>query len=129
MSCHYFLLSPGAGRRLVLRMGEPGLYCPQSVAVYNSISVTAFVQTDQDQALDPAAFKLLLSFVEEDLQKADLPMPKYLLRYTTLHTSHQHYTQICNISLQPQGAARQRVAWLDIQHGRAEDNVGDDQAG
>ena len=92
MSCHYFLLSPGAGRSLVLRMGEPGLYCPQSVAVYNSISVTAFVQTNQDQALDPAAFKLLLSIVEEDLQNADLPMPKYLLRYTThlsptLHTT------------------------------------------
>ena len=47
----------------------------------------------------------------------------------TLHTSHQHYTQLCNISLQPQGAAWQRVAWLDIQHGRAEDNVEDDQAG
>ena len=79
-------------RRLVLRMGEPGLYCPQSVAVYNSISVTAFVQTDQDQALDPEAFKLLLSIVREDLQNRNLPMPKYLLRYTaqfsqTLHTT------------------------------------------
>ena len=82
MSCHYFLLTPGGGRSLVLRMGEPGLYCPQSVAVYNSISVTAFVQTDQDQALNPEAFKLLLSIVREDLQNRNLPMPKYLLRYT-----------------------------------------------
>ena len=92
MSCHYFLLTPGGGRSLVLRMGEPGLYCPQSVAVYNSISVTAFVQTDQDQALDPEAFQLLLSIVREDLQNRNLPMPKYLLRYTaqfsqTLHTT------------------------------------------
>ena len=92
MSCHYFLLSPGFGRSLVLRMGEPGLYCPQSVAVYNSISVTAFVQTDQNQALDPEAFQLLLSIVREDLQNTNLPMPKYLLRYTacTLLTNITH---------------------------------------
>ena len=92
MSCHYFLLTPGGGRSLVLRMGEPGLYCPQSVAVYNSISVTAFVQTDQDQALDPEAFKLLLSIVREDLQNRNLPMPKYLLRYTAQFSQTSHTT-------------------------------------
>ena len=73
-------------------MGEPGLYCPQSVAVYNSISVTAFVQTDQDQALDPEAFKLLLSIVREDLQNRNLPMPKYLLRYTAQFSQTSHTT-------------------------------------
>ena len=80
MSGHYFLLSEQDGRSLMWRMGDPGKFNPQIVGVYNYVTIVAFVVTDQHQALDPAAFLLLLDTIKTDLQNVDLPMPKFLLR-------------------------------------------------
>ena len=79
-SGHYFLLSEQDGRSLMWRMGDPGKFNPQIVGVYNYVTIVAFVVTDQLQALDPAAFQLLLDTIKTDLQNVDLPMPKFLLR-------------------------------------------------
>ena len=80
MSGHYFVLSGGGGCPLIWRMGDPGKCYPQIVEVYNPITVVAFVLTDKNQAMDQWAFKLLLENVTADLHKADLALPKYLLR-------------------------------------------------
>ena len=87
MSSHYFVLGGGsAGRTLVWRMGDPGSSYPQSVSIYNSITVVAFVMTNpKTHALDYGAFELLLSMVEADLRRVDMPTPKYLLRYDYGH--------------------------------------------
>ena len=47
MSTNYFVLSdPGTKKNLVIRMADPALHIPQSVAIYNPLAVSAFVQTD-----------------------------------------------------------------------------------
>ena len=79
-SGHYFLLSEQDGRPLMWRMGDPGKCQPQIIGVYNYVTIVAFVVTDQQQKLDPAAFQLLLDTIKTDLQNVDLSLPKYLLR-------------------------------------------------
>ena len=79
VSGHYFVLSGGdRGRTLIWRWGHPGEYYCKSVGVYNPITIMAFVETDQNEALDNGAFQMLLEMVKNDLPSAD--QPKYLLR-------------------------------------------------
>ena len=49
-------------RSLIIRLGDPSQYSPQSVGRYNTVSVTALVQTNQDQEFNLEAFTKLLSY-------------------------------------------------------------------
>ena len=77
MSCHYIVIR---NPRLILQLANPTEFIPQSVAKYNKISVTAFVQTDEDDNLDEDDFFHLINTVKHDLE--NFPFPKYLLRCT-----------------------------------------------
>ena len=87
MSTNYFVLSdPGTKKNLVIRMADPALHVPQSVAIYNPIAVSAFVQTDHKTNMNEDAFLLLLKMIKYDFDQymnssqTWYPYPKYLLR-------------------------------------------------
>ena len=81
MSTNYFVLSdPRTKKNLAIRLGDPALHSPQSVAMYNPLTVSAFVQTDQNNNMNEDAFLLLLKMIKHDLYQACYPYPKYLLR-------------------------------------------------
>ena len=66
---------------LIMRVSHPGTYYPQSVAKYNQLSITAFVQTNEDQAFDEEAFKLLLKVIKNDMVEYDVDYkPQFLMR-------------------------------------------------
>ena len=88
MSTNYFVLSdPRTKKNLAIRMADPTLHLPQSVAKYNPLTVSAFVQTDQNENMNEDAFLLLLKLVKHDFDQymntsqTWYPYPKYLLRY------------------------------------------------
>jgi len=85
MSCHYIVIR---NPRLILQLANPTEFIPQSVAKYNKISVTAFVQTDEDDNLDEDDFFHLINTVKHDLE--NFPFPKYLLSHKELRHSGWH---------------------------------------
>ena len=66
---------------LIMRVSHPATYYPQSVAKHNKLSITAFVQTNEDQAFDEEAFKLLLKVIKNDMVEYDVDYkPQFLMR-------------------------------------------------
>ena len=121
MSTNYFVLSdPGTKKNLVIRMADPALHIPQSVAIYNPLSVSAFVQTDHKSNMNEDAFLLLLKMIKYDFDQymsssqTWYPYPKYLLRYNNFPIfSLQNFLLQVTKSLEAVEKEVTLVTWTD----------------
>ena len=85
-SCNYIVVQTNNGS-LVIRMADPALYKPQSAGIYNSVAISALVQTNQDQEVAEDALQDLLSVISSDLEKKSLILPHFLLSHQELGRS------------------------------------------
>eukprot|EP00092_Neocalanus_flemingeri_P032536 GFUD01035385.1.p1 GENE.GFUD01035385.1~~GFUD01035385.1.p1 ORF type:complete len:856 (+),score=188.99 GFUD01035385.1:100-2667(+) len=74
---------------LIIRLGDPARYCPQSVANYNPFSVTTMVQTNNDQEFPEEAFEKLLEIISKDLGEVGMTIPQFLVSHQEIRASWQ----------------------------------------
>ena len=85
-SCNYVAVQTRTGA-LVIRMADPGRHKPQAAGQYNSVAISALVQTNRDQEVAEDALRDLLSVISADLEKESLSLPLYLLSHHELGRS------------------------------------------
>ena len=86
LSTNYVVLH-NMSRTLIIRMGDPARYAPQSVARYNPVSVTALVQTNDDQEFPMDAFDKLLDVVRNDLEDVRMSPHNILVSHQEIRGS------------------------------------------
>ena len=99
---------------LIIRLGDPAQYIPQSVGRYNTISVTALVQTNEDQEVPIEAFNNLLDIVKADLEEAGLAPPSFLVSHQEIRGSFGE-GWIANIDQLRKHTGMRKASYLDLQ--------------
>ena len=66
---------------LMIRMAEAARHFPQSVARYNPFSVTALVQTNNDQEFLEEAFQKLMEVIRKDLDNVEMAPPQLIVSH------------------------------------------------
>ena len=87
-SCNYVVVqTTNRGGALVIRMADPVCHKPQSAGIYNSVAISALLQTNQEQEVAEDALQDLLSVMSSDLEMRSLTLPRYLLSHQELGRS------------------------------------------